>query len=326
VVAPLAAVGRAVAELPWWWRAALIVMLVYATLAVSVVTTVTLDHLAHRLFGTLRVHATFLWDNALGLVRFLVVTNVVVLLALVWLRAPRPRLGFDEWLLVTGLGSGLLVGLFMTHVFVFYSRYFYLSVALAVLGASRLLAARPPAPAAAFVVAYLAVNLGAGVVLFKVDRTDVREAIAWLKPRVTPDDTVLTFGADLYLNGGRDLCAQSVALLAERGGDTAMRDASGYYWMRRDTTRNPFLTPEELLALVRGRPGKVYFLYTDFYQFRNRLYAATVGRPRVKINNVHALLLYGDVGLALRPDLRGVGIREIDPAKLSRALAAGLPR
>ncbi|MBI4280434.1 MAG: hypothetical protein HY660_18430 [Armatimonadetes bacterium] len=320
VAAIAQAARRTLDVMPVALRYLALAVAVYAVLSTGAVTARLMDLVANRLVGVQRVHAIY-WDNLLGLVRFGVVLNVLLL---VWLwKPPRsdapPRLDFHSWLLATGVLSGLLTGLFMNHNFVFYGRFFYLAAGLVVLGASRRLAAVPAARAVPLVVVFLAINVAASAANFYYDRSNIREAIAWLQRNTGPRDVVFAFNAELYVHGGSDLCARSIPIIRRvEGPPVVMR---GYQWMRRPANVRPYLTRDEMKEVLRSHSAaNLYFLYTDHYQVRDRLFKWMTGRNRTIRLDMFGTLKDGDVGEEILPGLRGAGLKRLDRARLLKEL------
>ncbi len=307
---------------------------IYGVLSVGAVTTWWLDALASKLFGVQRAFSIY-WDNLIGLTRFLLGVNVLLW---IWVRGVLPRLKermeFEAWLLSVGLISGLAIGLLMNHNYIFYSRFFYCSVILTVLGASHLIRVLSTRQTAAAVAAYLFLNAFVSWGTFRWDRSNIREAVAWLRQNTDSGDILLTFNSDLSLHGWGDLCDRAYPILREqyelpRSGQPVIlelkpRVSTGITsYLYRDPARASrwYIPKEELKRLLNAHPqAGVYFLFTDHYQFRDRLFQRTTGKSRTRRKDLFGLLKEGDSGRELIPGLRSCGLRELDRKRLLAAL------
>jgi len=283
-------------------------------------------------FGRGYISPVFLipWDNIAGLIRFLLVINVLIIY---WWKVDRTRQGerdFNSWLLSTGILSGILVAVLMNHNFVFWSRFFYPSVGLVVLGASAKLSAVPNTYALASVIGiYLVINAAVSASTFHLDRSNIQEGISWLQTNTGQQDAVLTYNAQLSIHGGSDLCDRAFSIngrqeAVENPEDlenvTIDRDAFGY--LRSGGGSDPFIEGDALSQFLDDNPdSEVYFLYTDAHRFRNDLYRWTTTKNRKNDHNLFELLKNGAVGEDVISGLRGSGLKRIDRTKLTEALA-----
>lgn len=327
---PILSVWQDIVELPRLWRYLLFGLALYALLCVWLISPRVLDVLATRLVGAVRVHSTP-WDNLMGLFRMCVALNVVLLL---WMRRtpnaqPTFTSDFNGWLLSSGIVSGLLIGLLMNSTHIFYSKYFYLSIGIAVLGASGRLAMMPSRSARiACAAAYLLVNGALSGVTLGLDRSNIPKAITWLREHSSEQDLIFSFRAELALHGGEELCRRTISILPPRESPDDKEASKGFGWIRRDA-RNPWLVGEEVQAILASHPSSaaVYFLYTDAYDFRNGLYEWTTGRPRPEqrfsppgVYSLHAILTSPEVSEEVIPGLRGCNLRRVDREQLLQAL------
>ena len=191
-----------------------------------------LNALGAELFGFQKVHVTS-WDNLFGLIRFLLVTNV--LLILWWRRSEATEAGrdFNSWVLDIGIVSALIIALLMNHNFVFLSRYFYPSVGLIALGVSGRLALSPRINYVfAMLGTYIVINGLVSGLNLTLDRSNIRGGIDWLKTNSTDEDIILAFNAQLYLLDGKELCDRTVIITnseSENVGDFAYLQGPGTY-------------------------------------------------------------------------------------------------
>jgi len=283
-------------------------------------------------FGRGYISPVFLipWDNIAGLIRFFLVINVLIIY---WWKVGRPgqdERDFNSWLLSTGILSGILVAVFMGHNFVFWSRFFYPSVGLVILGASARLATVPSTYALASVIGiYLVINAAVSASTFHLDRSNIQEGISWLQTNTGEQDAVLTFNAQLYLHGGKDLCSRAFSI---NGRQEAVENPDDLENVKIDRKAfgylisggsDPFIKGDALSQFLSDNPDSdVYFLYTDHHRFRGDLYRWTTTKNRKNDNNLFELLKSDDVGDDVISGLRGSGLKRIDRAKLTEALAA----
>lgn len=323
-------------SLPAVQRYAAIALLALGLLAIMAAAPQALNELGARLFGFQKVHVTS-WDNLFGLIRFLLVTNV--LLFLWWRRSEAPGGGrdFNSWVLDVGIVSALLIALLMNHNFVFWSRYFYPSVGLIALGVSGTLALSPR-------VQYIFAVLGTYVVInglvsgfnLTLDRSNIKGAIDWLNNNSTDRDTILAYNAQLYLYNGKELCGRTVTIT-----NSATKNLGDFSYLQGPGTYQ-YISIEDLATTLDSKPsGNVYFLYTDAHEFRRKLFSWTTGRSRSQRNDLYGLLFNrpalkqkdmlrllrdGDLGEDVISGLRGSGLKRIDRGSLIQALeTSGLP-
>lgn len=284
-------------------------------------------------FGRGYISPVFLipWDNIAGLLRFLLAINVLIIYWWKVGKTPPADRDFNSWLLSTGILSGILIALLMNHNFVFWSRFFYPSVGLVVLGASATLAAIPNTYGIALVIGiYLLINTAISISTFHFDRSNIQEGIKWLQSNTDQQDAILTFNAQLYIHGGNDLCSRAFSI---NGRQEAVQNPShlenvsinrnAFGYLQSGGGSSPFITGDALNQFLNDNPDTdMYFLYTDHHGFRNDLYSWTTTKKRTNENNLFHLLKSKDVGETVIAGLRGSGLKKIDRSKLTKALAA----
>ncbi len=196
------------------------------------------------------------WDNGMGLLKFGLAANLCFWGIGLFIRQPHHQVKwtFSQWLLCVGLISGILIGLLDPHNFTFFSRYFYISVVLGVIGFAGLLAEKADMKfAKTCIMVYLLCNLCVGVVNLYYDRSNIKESISWVKQHLKQDDLLLGFDCLLELNNGQALIPR-IQMISNSQDLNEVR---------------------ALADKVKAAKGEVYFLFTDFYQFRDFLYRAT---------------------------------------------------
>ena len=324
-----------VATLPPVRKYPAILLLVGVLAAVMVVGPQAINSLGSELLGLDKAHSTS-WDNFFGLLRFLLATNVLLLIW--WMRSgeAEPRRDFHSWLVDAGLVSGVLVALLMNHNFVFWSRFFYLSVALVALGVSPRVAGLANMRALGGVlVTYVLINgIFSGLNLY-LDRSNIKDGIAWLRLNSGEGDIILAYGAELYLHGGRELCSRTVPVVKSEPLGSGTEIHRNRFLFSGNTY--PFIGGDELISVLNSKPqGEVYFLYTDAHRPRETLFRWTTGRSRDQRNDLYGLVMgrpgrsssddlfrllkNGDVGEEVLPGLRGAGLERIDREGLFAAL------
>ncbi len=247
--------------------------------------------IGNRVIG--RTFVTY-WDNLLGLSRFILELNVVCL-GMFW-KATSVKDGHRQfwiWLYWTGIISGIATGLFTPHNHVFFSRFFYIPIILAVLGFAGRLATEPLLrDRQRFLISgYLLINTLLSVGNFYLDRNNLRVPIRWLKQNVQPTDTILVYMTHLQIQGGAALIPQVVPIKA------------GQDWQEVD----------RLIALLEGiSVGKIYFLYSDEYQWRDRLYQWTTGEDRSPPSEVFRFLKEMVPSVQILSNLRACGLVSFD--------------
>ena len=331
------------ASLPGTWRYLGIAFLVLAAAGTMTVAPQVINVLGAELVGLPKVFSTP-WDNLFGLLRFLLVTNV--LLVLWWRRSQSPDSDrdFNSWILDVGVISGLLVALLMNHSLVFYTRFFYLSAALVTLGVSGMIVGLPSKQhVAAALGIYVVVNAFLSVITFQFDRDNSKSAINWLESNSSEQDIVLTFGGGLELNSGSPVCGRTESIYnfqREDGSSDSSLGVGGIITHARRAAESsyPFITGDQLIGMLDSNPdADVYFMYTDGDHFRDTLFSWTTGRSRTQRNDLYGivmgrpssvagpdlfkLLKDGDVGQDVMSGLRGgAGLKRIDRGRLLAAL------
>lgn len=282
-----------------------LVRLAIACIILAPCVTITLAALISRFPAGNRVLGfTFFtyWDNIAGLARYLWAINICCI-GLAGRSAPERSSGlvFGRWLFLTGILSGLLLGLYEPHNCIFYSRFFYASTVFTVLGFAGLIGTLVPDARARnrLIAVYVIANLLLSSAVFYYDRSNIKAPITWLRQHLKSDDVLIVFTSYLGLNGGE--------MLAERAYEISpSRD---------------FNDVRKLMDRIKASPGEnVYFLYTDHYENRNVLYAWTTGQDRNPPSDLFRYLKSGLAGEKVMAGLRGCGLIRYDKTALLAAL------
>lgn len=311
--------------------------LLVAAVAFEFVVLLVVDRLSAMALGVQPVHVTGL-DNIFGLLRFVVALNVILWLWVVSGKTtPGPGEDFYRWLLTTGVVSGILLGALMNHNFIYYSRYFYLSVAVAVLAAAPLFLRLPTRKRlAGTLVVWLAVNGLLSAFVFGLERSNIHQAFDWIRMNTTARDIVFLGDVDLYFDGGEDL-RNRVILVRTLTDDPIADQGQGFGYLRRSNI-NPFLTDKAVMAILDKQPAsRIYYLTALSHDFRDRLTRWVTGHERNEIATPHLvkktlgllqndrpsmywLLASPEVGRSVVPNLVNVRVFELDRRKLLEAL------
>jgi hypothetical protein len=270
---------------------------------------------ANLRIGTRLIGSSFVtyWDNLAGLLRFGWALNVCFLAIFMPLMGKRKlERDFGTWLFLVGIVSGLIIGLYNPHTFIFWSRFFYVSVVLAVLGFSGILLKLIPDKGRRYqlLAIYLLLNILLSFSTFYFDRSNIRRPIDWLNHNLGPNDILLVFSPELELHGGKSLVKRAHPL-------------------------NPSQDPKDirrLIALVNRKDVKtVYFLYTAHHEaFREKLYVLTTGdMERQPPADLFRYLSKRMPGEQVMSGLRGCGLKrykkEVLVAGLRDLLKNGYP-
>lgn len=257
-------------------------------------------------------HFVTYWDNVAGLVRYVLALNVCVL-GFSWLRRDliKARLfDFNSWLFFSGIVSGILIGLLNPHNHIFFSRFFYVSIVMAVLGFSQILL-QPGFPRKAvrkIVAVYLLFNAGLFAVNAYYERSNIREPISWLKSNLGADDLLLVYGSELELHGGEELLTRAYAVIPNQ---------------------DPAGIKQFIARIEKSGAGNIYFLYADHYEFRDRLYLWTTGLDRTPPTDLFRYLKEAVPSRAVMPGLRTCDLvifKKADlVASLQKLLQEGYP-
>ncbi len=214
----------------------------------------------HRTMG--RTFVTY-WDNLAGILRYVLALNVCFLGLGFVVRDLKTSRGWDfySWLFFTGIISGICIGLFNPHNHIFFSRFFYISVMMSVLGFSQMLL-RPEISEKfryGIIAVFIFFNIGLFMVNAYCERSNIRVPIAWLNKNLKQNDLLLVYASDLGLNGGGSLISRAYVV---------------------NPTQDPEKIEELLARILSSESGDVYYLYTDHYEFRDRMYFSTTGQDR----------------------------------------------
>ncbi len=243
------------------------------------------------------------WDNLAGLTRYVLALNVCFL-AVSWVMETlrkNKRLDFYSWLLFTGIVSGILIGLFNPHNHIFFSRFFYVSVVMSVLGFSQILLRAEISPKARrwIVGIFIFVNAGLFAVNAYWERSNIRVPIAWLNQNLKQDDLLLVYASQLQLHGGESLCRRAYVI-------------------------NPTQNKQDIQALLgvvsQSQTQEIYYLYTDHYQLRERLYLWTVGENRSPASDLFRYLKDVVPSKHVLPGLRACDLIEFQKTDLLMSL------
>jgi hypothetical protein len=281
-----------------------------------------LDTVGLKVLDANRTHIT-VWDNAFALLRFLIATNVLLILWWKYGHLVSSRRDFNSWMFATGIISGLIIALVFNVHWVFYTRYLYLSAGLAALGAAPLLTALPSRYyLLAALGVYLLFNAGVTTATFTLNRSDVQSAVGWLEDNTTEDDIIFSYRIPLYfVGGGVTLADRTVPIWRTDVVDQASNEGRGLGYLRR-ASRNPYLEKNEVTALLESRPiSDVYFIYTEHYELRTNLYKWTTGRDRGSNDNLYWFLRSGDFGEPVAKGMRSGNVLQLDRLQLLTELA-----
>jgi hypothetical protein len=244
-----------------------------------------------------RMYCTY-WDNIGGLIRFFLAVNIMWW-GLCWIfRSPDQR-NFFSWLYLSGLLGGIFLGLFTPPQHIFFSRYFYLSIIAVTVGFAGMCVEKSPEPwvKRALIAGYLLTSILFTFVNFHFERSNLPEAVRWLKKNMGQKDVLLYYNHFYGLNDGEELAGDHVYPIKDRNIDKAIEFVS--------------------------MPGieHVYFLMNDNYKFRNILYKKTTGHDRWAVINPIADYLNSDVsGEEVLDSLWGCDLKRFEPQQVAVAL------
>jgi len=241
------------------------------------------------------------WDNIAGLVRFFWAVNVM-LVGLRWIFIKPDGRDFFRWLYLSGLLGGILLGLFTSPKYIFFSRYFYVPIIALTVGFAGMCAQEDLKPffKRSLIAGYLLMSLLFTFVNFYFGRSNMPVAMDWLKKNMGAHDCLLAYSPYFEINGGAELV-----------------DANTY--LLRDYRDNPDI--DSVIDFIL-RPGviHVYVLINDYYQFRDILYEKTTGSRRWAIKNRIADYLNSLAGHEVLNTLRECSLKEFDPYDLAADL------
>ncbi len=246
------------------------------------------------------------WDNIAGFIRFIWGVNVCFwgILFLGRDEGKSRELEFFSWLFITGVISGVFTALYTSHNFIFYSRFFYLPVVLIVLGFPILLAksGKKPEVIKKLTIAYVILNILLSFSTFYFDRSNIKEPVSWLKSNLNKDDLLFIFSAELLVHGGAGLTSRAVIVPA---------------------TKEPGEIRKILEIVNASRAENVYFLYTNHYELRDRLYFLTTGGlNRSPGADLFRYLRDNPDGQFVLKGLRGCGLKKFSRNQLISDLNA----
>lgn len=296
-----------------------------------------IDRLGALVLGVQPVHSTGL-DNIFGLLRFAVALNIILWL---WVVSGKTVSGlgedFYQWLLATAVVSGLMIGALMNHNFIYYGRYFYLSVTVAVLAAAPFFLHLPTRKyLTSALVVWLTVNGLLSAFVFGLERSNIYQAFDWVRMNTTARDIVFLGDVDLYFDGGEDL--RNRLILVRTPTDNPIADqGQGFGYLRRSNI-NPFLTDKAVMVILDKQPAsRIYYLTALSHDTRDRLTRWVTGHERNEIATPYLIkkmlglpqndqpsmywfLASPEVGRSVVPDLVNVRVFELDRKNLHEAL------
>ncbi len=259
--------------------------------------------MAHLIMNTKKLvlgrnYVTY-WDNLAGLTRYILALNVCCW-GVGWVMQDlkkNNRLDFYSWLFFTGVVSGILIGLFNPHNHIFFSRFFYVSVVMTVLGFSQMILQSQVSlkTRRCLIAVFIFVNIGLFAVNAYWERSNIRVPIAWLNKNLNHNDLLLVYASQLQLHGGESLCRRAYII-------------------------NPTQNKQDIQALLgvvsQSQTQEIYYLYTDHYQFRDRLYLWTVGENRSPPSDLFRYLKDVVPSKKVLPDLRTCNLIKFDKSDL----------
>ena len=254
----------------------------------------------HRLMG--RSFVTY-WDNLAGMTRCALALNVCFL-GLGWVMQDLRKnktLDFYSWIFLTGLVSGILIGLFNPHNHIFYSRFFYVSVLLVTIGFPQMLLRMNLSKNSLrwIFTVFLIFNVGLFVINAYWERSNIRVPIAWLQENLKQNDLVLIFSTQLELHGGKSLIHRAYVVSPSQDVESIKK---------------------VLEHIELAKPDQIYYLYTDHYQFRDVLYSLTTGDDRSPPNDLFRYLKERVPSQTVIPGLRTCGLVKFEKTDLIAAL------
>mgnify|MGYP001615260296 CR=1 FL=1 len=309
-----------------------------AAIAFEFTVPLVVDRLGALMLGVQPVHSTGL-DNIFGLLRFAVALNVILWL---WVVSGKTISGlgedFYQWLLATGVVSGIMIGALMNHNFIYYGRYFYLSVTVAVLAAAPLFLHLPTRKhLTSALVAWLTVNGLLSAFVFGLERSNIHRAFDWVRMNTTARDVVFLGDIDLYFDGGEDLRNRVIPVRTPTDDPVADR-GQGFGYLRRSNI-NPFLTDKAVMVILDKQPvSRIYYLTALSHDTRDRLTRWITGHERNEIAtpylikkmlgfpqndqpSIYWFLTSPEVGDSVVSNLVNVRVFELDRRKLYETLA-----
>ncbi|MCB9757522.1 MAG: hypothetical protein H6753_03750 [Candidatus Omnitrophica bacterium] len=241
-----------------------------------------------RLMG--RSFVTY-WDNLAGMIRYALALNVCFI-GLGWVMQDLRKnktLDFYSWSFLTGIVSGILIGLFNPHNHIFYSRFFYVSVLLVAIGFPQMLLRMNLSKNSLrwIFTVFLVFNVGLFVINVYCERSNIRIPIAWLEKNLKQNELLIVFTTHLELHGGESLIKRAYAI---------------------SPSQDPSNTQQLMNRIESSTAEDIYYLYTDEYEFRDQLYLWTMGDDRSPPNDLFRYLKEKIPSQTVMPGLRTCGL------------------
>jgi len=238
------------------------------------------------------------WDNIFGLIRFFLAVNVM-LIGLRWIHNDPDKRCVSRWLYFGGLASGVLLGLFAPPHYIFYSRYFYLSVIATTAGFAGMCVQEnlKPRTQIFLIAGYLIASIAINYVNFNFDRSNSRMAMDWLKRNMESRDVLLSYSNFHDLYGVEELTGPNTYMLKDENVDRVIKFVSA------------------------PGVGHVYFLMENNYKFKNLLSEGITGLRHWSAMNRLVEYLHSDVyGRPVLNGLWGCDLEMFEPHQVVIAL------
>lgn len=253
-----------------------------------------------RLMG--RSFVTY-WDNLAGITRYILALNVCIL-GFSWVMQDLRKnktLDFYSWSFLTGIVSGILIGLFNPHNHIFYSRFFYVSILLVAIGFPQMLLRMNFSKNTLqwILSIFLVLNMGLFVINVYWERSNIRVPITWLKKNLKQNDLLIVFTTHLELHGGESLIKHAYAI---------------------SPSQEPNNTQQLINRIELSASEDIYYLYTDEYEFRDHLYLWTMGDDRSPPNDLFRYLKERIPSQTVMPGLRTCGLVKFKKTDLIMSL------
>ena len=159
-------------------------------------------------------------------------------------------------------------------------------------------------------------NVGLSASTFILNRSDVQSGVNWLYANTDENDIIFSFRIPLYFVGGSELAERVVPIWRSNVVVEIYNEGKGLGYLRHDS-QNPFLEKSEVKTLLDAQPNSdVYFIYTDQYDLRSRLYKWTTGRDRGSNDDLYWFLRDTDIGKSVSPGIGPGAIMKLDKTKL----------
>ena len=234
----------------------------------------------------------YYWDNVWGLLKFVTSLNILIWIFIKDFKLKRDyKLG--ELLFYSGIISGLVIGLYVPHNHIFFTRFFLLSTFMATLGGGTVLWNYNSKLALKYSIIFLLCNFLISIVTYQYERPKVSTVSEWLDQNYQGLNQILLADFDYVWN-------------------TKKKYPNTLFYSNSSSQNNV----GEIVSSIEKMTGDtVFYFYYNHYDFRERLHRFIFSNERTPANTISRFLIKNDKGIRIF-NLRGTGLIKYQKSEL----------